>query len=274
MVAPIHGFSGLIALGALASAFACRPPAGGERGAPHGAVDPSAPRSAAEPPAPPEMADPAAAGPRPSPAPPAPAPSATPANASACPADMVDLGRLCIDRYEAPNEEGKKPLLMQSALDGNAWCKERGKRLCRENEWVRACNGKKGWNYPYGASYQKSRCNDDKTWLPPRWKALRSWPSDAAKSEATRLDQVEPSGSRPECKTPEGVFDLTGNAAEWVLRTEKNETNYDYVLKGCYWARCFRPPYLPACDYVNYQHQGAERSYEMGFRCCRDRAAP
>ena len=66
-------------------------------------------------------------------------------------------------------------------------------------------------------------------------------------------------------------FDLTGNAAEWVVRTEDNDTNYDHVVKGCYWARCYRPPHTPSCDYVNWMHQGAERSYEMGFRCCKDR---
>lgn len=197
---------------------------------------------------------------------PSPAPETGP-----CPSDMVDVGVACIDRYEAPNEKGKKPLLMQSALDGEAWCAERGKRLCREAEWNRACMGKRGYDFPYGAKWERGVCNDDKTWKPPRWSAIRSHPSEASETEAARLDQSEPAGAREGCVSPDGVYDLTGNAAEWVLRTEDNDTNHDHVVKGCYWARCFRPPHTPSCDYVNWMHQGAERSYEMGFRCCKDR---
>jgi len=194
-----------------------------------------------------------------------------PVDEGPCPDDMVDVGIACIDRYEAPNEKGKKPLLMQSALDGEAWCAERGKRLCKEVEWNRACMGKRGYNFPYGAKWKRGVCNDDKTWKLPRWKAIQSHPSAASKKEAARLDQSEPAGAREGCVSPDGVHDLTGNAAEWVVRTEDNDTNYDHVVKGCYWARCYRPPHTPSCDYVNWMHRGAERSYEMGFRCCKDR---
>lgn len=198
-------------------------------------------------------------------------PAVPPPEAGPCPEDMVDVGVACIDRYEAPNEKGTKPLLMQSAIDGETWCAERGKRLCREAEWNRACTGERGDNFPYGPKYKRGVCNDDKTWKPPRWKAIRSHPSEASREEAARLDQSEPAGAREGCVSPDGVFDLTGNAAEWVQRTEDNDTNYDHVVKGCYWARCYRPPHTPSCDYVNWMHQGAERSYEMGFRCCKDR---
>lgn len=214
--------------------------------------------------------------PEPGPEPPATASTDAPPPApppGPCPEDMVDVGVACIDRYEAPNEKGKKPLLMQSALDGEAWCAERGKRLCLEAEWNRACMGKRGYDFPYGPKWDRGVCNDDKTWMPPRWSAIRSHPSEASKKEAARLDQSEPAGARDGCVSPDGVFDLTGNAAEWVVRTEDNDTNHDHVVKGCYWARCFRPPHTPSCDYVNWMHQGAERSYEMGFRCCKDRDA-
>jgi hypothetical protein len=184
---------------------------------------------------------------------------------------MVDIGVACMDRYEAPNEKGHKPLLMQSAVAGQAWCEERGKRLCKEYEWKRGCMGKRGYNFPYGPKWKRGVCNDDETWKPPKWSALRAWPSDAAKKEAARLDQSEPAGANPNCVSPDGAFDLTGNAAEWVIRTEDNDTNHDHVLMGCYWARCYRPPHTPSCDYVNWMHSGRERSYEMGFRCCKDK---
>jgi formylglycine-generating enzyme required for sulfatase activity len=184
---------------------------------------------------------------------------------------MVDIGSVCIDRYEAPNQRGVKPLLMQSAIDGEAWCRDHDKRLCREDEWLAACMGAERRSFPYGDAYEAGRCNDDKTWRAPKWSALRQWPAEVAEREAARLDQSEAAGQRADCKSDAGVFDLSGNAAEWVVRTEDNDTNHDHVVKGCYWARCFRPPHIPSCDYVNFAHRSEERSYEMGFRCCRNR---
>lgn len=206
------------------------------------------------------------------------APSATveaPASPEApCPEDMVDIGRACIDRFEAPNEVGKKPLRMQSALDGEAHCRERGKRLCDEDEWVRACEGSKSRPFPYGAKYEAARCNDDGKFIAPSWKTLAKWPSEPAKKEVERLDQSEPSGARSGCVSEEGVFDLTGNVGEWVLRTRENETNHGHVVKGCFWGRCFRPPHTPSCEYVNFAHPSGWRSYELGFRCCKERSKP
>lgn len=203
-------------------------------------------------------------------APPGEASSALPAS-TACPRDMVDVGVACIDRFEAPNVRGEKPLLMQTAEDGARWCKERDKRLCTEDEWVRACEGPHHRAFPYGTRYVEGTCNDDGVFRDAKWKVLGRWPSDDAKEEARRLDQSEASGARAACVSEEGVFDLTGNAAEWVVRTRKSETNFDHVLKGCFWGKCFRKPHTPSCDYVNFAHPGTFRSYETTFRCCADR---
>lgn len=181
---------------------------------------------------------------------------------------MVDVGVACIDRYEAPNEKGAKPLLMQTVEDANAFCGARQKRLCNEDEWVRACEGPSHRRYPYGDHYQEGICNDDGKLLLADWDKLGRYPGPVAKEESARLDQSTPSGSREQCVSEEGVFDLTGNAAEWVARTRKNPTNYSHVVKGCFWGKCYREPHEPACAYVNYAHPAGFRSYEMGFRCC------
>lgn len=185
-----------------------------------------------------------------------------------CPADMVDVGVACIDRYEAPNKQGEKPLRMQTAKDGEAYCEQRGKHLCTEDEWLRACEGKAGNPFPYGKKYQAGVCNDDGEFRAANWKKLGTWPAETATLEAERLDQSEPSGTRAGCTTSEGVVDLTGNVGEWVVRTRKNETNYGHVVKGCFWGKCFRPPHTPSCEYVNFAHPTGFRSYELGFRCC------
>lgn len=190
-----------------------------------------------------------------------------------CPADTVAFETFCMDRYEAPNERGALPLAMQSALDGEAWCADRGKRLCTEAEWVRACRGSSECPYPYGEEYERGRCNDDETWIAPRWDVLATWPSDAARAEAERLYQGEPSGSNEGCVSEDGVYDMTGNVAEWVRRSFPNSTNYDHVLKGCYWSGCYGGT-PPSCAFVNPAHPSGFRSYEAGFRCCADRLAP
>jgi hypothetical protein len=186
-----------------------------------------------------------------------------------CPADTVAIESFCMDRYEAPNEPGAAPLAMQTAIEGAAWCAARGKRLCSEAEWVRACEGLSKTTYPYGNTHEAHRCDDDKTWIPPDWTTLASWPSPAAQAEAAKLYQADPSGSRTGCVSEDGAFDLTGNVAEWVTRSFDHASNYDHVMKGCYWAGCYGGS-LPNCSFVNPAHPGTFRSYEAGFRCCQD----
>jgi formylglycine-generating enzyme required for sulfatase activity len=191
--------------------------------------------------------------------------------AAPCPADMVAVAGFCMDRYEAPNKPGVAPLAMRTATDGVAYCAALGRRLCTEAEWVRACQGPAGLPYPYGTTYQHSRCDDDKTWKIPNWTTLGTWPSAAAMAEAQRLYQADESGKRTGCVSAEGVYDLTGNVAEWVVRSFPNSHNYDHVMKGCYWSGCYGGS-PPSCAFVNPAHPGTFRTYEAGFRCCLTRS--
>jgi formylglycine-generating enzyme required for sulfatase activity len=195
-----------------------------------------------------------------------PSPTPTP-SPMGCPSDMVAIDAFCMDRYEAPNVAGEKPLAMQTAPDGELWCNARGKRLCTEAEWVRACQGPAILPYPYGTTYKRSTCDDDKTWLAPDWTTLGTWPSAAAMAEADRLYQADPSGARTGCVSAEGVYDLTGNVAEWVKRSFDHANNYAEVMKGCYWSGCYGGS-PPSCGFTNPAHPGTFRSYEAGFRCC------
>ncbi len=230
-----------------------------------------APPVAEIPVAPPLRRAPAAIGPAPGKVPPGVVPPG-PALVEGCPSDMAAVASFCIDHYEAPNEKGELPFALQTAYDGEAWCKARGKRLCTEDEWARACAGPQGHLYPYGEAYRPHVCNDDKGWLEVSWKKLAKWPQDAALDEATRLYQGDMSGARAECVSGEGVFDLTGNVAEWVRRSgPPPKPGYDHVLKGCYWAACYHEP-RPNCTFHNGAHPGTFRTYEAGFRCCKPRA--
>jgi formylglycine-generating enzyme required for sulfatase activity len=200
-------------------------------------------------------------------------PTAAPA-ALDCADDMVAIEAFCIDKYEAPNVRGELPFAFVTAYDGEDWCAEHGKRLCTEDEWVRACGGTQGRPFPYGDEHRKAACNDDRLWITVLWRALARWPDGAAVEEATRLYQADMSGARAECVSEEGVYDLTGNVAEWVRRSgPPARLGYEHVLKGCYWAGCYHEP-EPNCAFANHAHPGAFRTYEAGFRCCADRRMP
>jgi sulfatase modifying factor 1 len=209
----------------------------------------------------------------------APAPAPAPARASApelplttaCPPGMVALPGVCIDEYEAPNLRGELPIAQATAYDGERWCAERGKRLCYDDEWLRACEGPHGHRFPYGDTHRDGACNDDRPWIEVRWGALATWPEDEAVTEGTRLFQADMSGARADCVSDEGVFDLTGNVAEWVRRRgPAPRPGWEHVLKGCYWAGCYHQP-EPTCGFTNHAHPGTFRTYEAGFRCCVER---
>jgi formylglycine-generating enzyme required for sulfatase activity len=186
---------------------------------------------------------------------------------------MVVVANFCIDRYEAPNVEGELPYALKTAYDGEEWCAARGKRLCAEQEWMRACEGSRATRYPYGDVYRARACNDDRPWKEVHWGALAKWPADVAVEEARRLFQAEPSGARATCVSEDGVHDMTGNVAEWVRRAgPPPHPGWDHVLKGCYWAGCYHQPH-PDCAFANHAHPGTFRTYEAGFRCCSSRAS-
>jgi formylglycine-generating enzyme required for sulfatase activity len=194
----------------------------------------------------------------------------SPKHHSGCPSGMVRVHDYCIDKFEAPNHEGAKPLVMQSADDARAWCASHGKRLCTEDEWIGACQGDDHRAYPYGNQHVGGRCNDDKQWKEVHEDTLGHWPSDAAKAHAKELYQATPSGSKQGCVTEDGVYDMTGNVEEWVVRTrEHSMSDWPYILAGCYWSGCYGDK-TPTCHSTNAAHGPAFRFYETGFRCCKD----
>jgi formylglycine-generating enzyme required for sulfatase activity len=182
-----------------------------------------------------------------------------------CPSDMVYIERAgyCIDRYEAPNQEGVKPFAAQTAFQAVNYCKSVGKELCTHQQWNTACTGPQHKLYPYGNVYKRGTCNDDKTgwvWVP--WETMGTPAWDKWCKEQYK---GEPSGNRPACVSDDGVYDMTGNVAEWVVEP-KNP--HGYVVKGGYWYGVLQG--TPTCGFVNPAHAPGFNSYEFGFRCCKE----
>lgn len=162
-----------------------------------------------------------------------------------CPSDMAPIYYFCIDKYEAPNIQGAYPMVMQSAIDGQTWCEERGKRLCTEDEWDKAC------------ALSSGPCNNDKQWIP--WSFS---PKVDPKPEINKLWQGSRAGSYLSCKTPNGVYDLIGNVEEWAV--SRKGRDWPYTLKGGWWAHA-----VSSCRKSNDFHEPTFRFYETSFRCCR-----
>jgi hypothetical protein len=215
---------------------------------------------------------------------------APPGGAGDCPAGMVPADGFCIDRYEAPGAAGALPLVMYTFDEADAWCAARGRRLCYDDEWTRACAGVAATRWPYGDVFRPGACRDDATWRPYDQTLLNGWPwgrsgpaidsldallaavaaasptARAAAEHVRALYQGTPAGDRAGCTNETGAFDLTGNVEEWTRRRDAGDgPQFSGALKGRYWAEA------RTCQSAVTNHGNAFRFYEIGFRCCLDR---
>lgn len=170
----------------------------------------------------------------------------------------------CIDRYEYPNVEGENPMIVVSWNEAKAVCKKNGKRLCTEAEWTFACEGEEGLPYPYGYERDGEACVLDRPWHPFKPDALAPRDGERAREELERLWEADPSGSHAKCKSPFGVYDLTGNVDEWTTSVQ-TAPKYKSVLKGGYWG-----PVRARCRPATRAHDENFVAYQQSFRCCSD----
>lgn len=222
-------------------------------------------------------------------------PSAEAKGASDCPSDMVSVdGRFCIDRWEASldriDERGKvigrqSPYL--PPVPGTRWiarsrpgvipqahisqeqasvaCAEAGKRLCSDEEWIKACRGRNSTQYPYGNAEEKGRCNDRGV-SPLR---VLHGKDDSVfgigPMNDPRLNQVPGSlartGSFSRCRGSYGNFDMVGNLHEWTAATQG-------TFRGGYYLDTHING--DGCGYQTTAHVPSYFDYSIGFRCCRD----
>jgi hypothetical protein len=191
-----------------------------------------------------------------------------PSSAPTC-AVPTEHKRFCMDRYEWPNRVGELPSDMASWVEAKASCQSVGKRLCSDTEWTLACEGPERQPYPYGEGYARdaTACNIDKPYIWPKPERLFD-PATRAE-ELARLDQREPSGSRPACVSPYGVYDMTGNVDEWVVNASQQGKPFISGLKGGYWG-----PVRTRCRPMTTAHNETFRYYQIGFRCCGESHVP
>ncbi|WP_437284413.1 formylglycine-generating enzyme family protein [Sorangium sp. So ce406] len=169
---------------------------------------------------------------------------------------------VCMDQFEAPNQRGAKPLVMQSFEMATAWCAARGKRVCAEQEWELACEGPERRPLVYGWRVDRAVCNSGKAWRQVDERKLGA-SGEVAQREVERLWQGAPSGSYPGCASAFGIFDMMGNVEEWVA--SRRGRRWPGALMGGFWAK----PWT-GCRGTNDAHDPKFVFYETGFRCCAD----
>jgi formylglycine-generating enzyme required for sulfatase activity len=169
----------------------------------------------------------------------------------------------CIDRYEYPNHRGAYPWIMVGWDDALGVCARKGKRLCTEQEWTFACEGEEALPYPYGYERDAEACVIDRPWRPYDAGTLYSSDDERARAELDRLWQGEASGAFPRCRSPFGVYDMTGNVDEWTTSVVPRKR--PSILKGGYWG-----PVRTWCRATTRSHGETFAFYQIGFRCCSD----
>ncbi|MEA2752778.1 MAG: hypothetical protein QOI41_6921 [Myxococcales bacterium] len=169
----------------------------------------------------------------------------------------------CMDRFEYPNVLGQNPVIVVTFREAESLCKKSSKRLCNESEWTFACEGEEVRPYPYGYTRDSTACVVDRDWRPFAEGALQPRDGNGARIELDRLWQAEPSGARGACKSPFGVYDMTGNVDEWTRSART--TGFSSILKGGYWG-----PVRARCRPATRAHNEDFIAYQQGFRCCAD----
>lgn len=156
-----------------------------------------------------------------------------------------------IDQLPFPNEPGAIPTANVTRDEAAKLCEGKGKRLCSEAEWERACKGPDNRTYEYGDGYRAQVCG-----------------TGTAVEQAAR----RPSGERTACVSGFGVREMHGGVWEWTDspwqrgdhegRDGPNATlgvlRGGNALAGELAGRCANAIARPATG----------RAPTMGFRCC------
>lgn len=211
------------------------------------------------------------------------------AGTGGCPSGMVPVANFCIDRYEAALQDISTPgpptpwspyrnpgatqvraisarfAVPQGHISGiqaaNA-CALAGKRLCTDQEWLRACRGPNSLVYPYGNTRIPGECNDARNphpaaeyfQTPPPWDLNHSCINQVRHGLAR-------TGTHPGCQSAEGPYDMMGNLHEWTADpagTFRGGFYVDTAING------------NGCFYLTTAHATSYFDFGTGFRCCAD----
>jgi formylglycine-generating enzyme required for sulfatase activity len=214
--------------------------------------------------------------------------------------------KACIDQFEYPDIPCAYPVVWVRAREAAEICAVMDKRLCDAHEWEGACAGRleppdyrfdlaqgqapniaiarmrdahnraaaaeKSWSY--GAAYDRGVCAT----------ASHKTPGCPGGGWTQCGSNTYPAGSFPACRSPLGVYDLNGNAAEHMnlplnekQMASRGSRELGYTeMKGSWfifdsyrahedWCR-WRAPFWHGSQVMD---PNSHANYHLGFRCCK-----
>ncbi len=162
------------------------------------------------------------------------------------PATPIEMGGFYIDLLPWPNEPNAIPTSNVSRDDAEGLCASKGKRLCTELEWERACKGPENAIYEYGDAYRKDVCG-----------------TGVALEQASR----RPTGEHAQCKSGFGVSEMHGGVWEWTSSAwGRGSTSgaSQGVLRG---GNSVAGELVGRCANA-IARSPSKKAPTMGFRCC------
>lgn len=180
---------------------------------------------------------------------------------------MTKRGKPFIPVFEDDQAKILKPELPAMGMswaDAEAYCKWAGKRLATEAEWEKAGRGEGKKRYPWGDEFGSGHANVD--------------------GDEDGFKYLAPPGSFESGRSPYGLYDMTGNVAEWVADTygeqyyQKTpyrdpvgpEDGQHKVIRGGSW----RETYHNARLSKRFQAKMWRTDTTIGIRCARDADEP
>ena len=165
----------------------------------------------------------------------------------------------------AESRKGQVPNAYISGTLAEKACKNAGKRLCTEDEWVTACKGEKNTKFPYDDEYKEGVCNISQLGhaaLILHGKTVKYLDDPRLIQIPVKKPFIEKTGNRPECVSrwgKDGVYDMVGNLQEWIDDRA-----------GTFLGGFSNLPSQKGCDERQPGHKRPYYDYSLGTRCCSD----
>jgi len=160
------------------------------------------------------------------------------------PGTKVDLDGFYIDVLPFPDEPGAIATTNVSRDDAVAMCTSKGKRLCTELEWERACKGPANTTYEDGDVFHPATCG---------------------LGASADLSAKRPTGELAACTSGFGMRESHGGAWEWTAEAWGRGGRKDLgVLKG---GNAVAGEIAGRCA-NSLARPPTSKSPSMGFRCC------
>jgi formylglycine-generating enzyme required for sulfatase activity len=214
---------------------------------------------------------------------------------------------VCADMFEYPNIPLAYPVVWVRANEAAELCAAEGKRMGDAHEWEGAAAGQllppdypfdrvRGMGLSPAVNTMRSLHNQRYASTSGTY-SIGSWRAGVCATGSFKTascnggsftgcgSNTYPAGSFPECRSPLGVYDIDGNAAEHMnlplaedQMASRGSTSlgvtemkgswfiWDTIRAHEHWAR-WRAPFWHGTRVMS---EGSHRNYHLGFRCFRD----